>query len=105
MKAYMDYLESLGFQLIVERPATTADRTVTATPSRGAVGGKPHAEVTLPKFYKSLQKALPGGIIVIELMFLGCVFHIKMFTLEGSRLNESPVLSVEVSANLYFSLH
>ena len=97
LKAYTEYLESLGFCPIIERPPTLADRAVPATPSKGVLG-KPHTELTLPKFYKSLQKSLPGGIILVELVFQGRVLHVKMFSLEGSRLNESPVLSVEVSA-------
>lgn len=65
-----------------------AERTATPT-SRG----KPPPAHTHPtnKLYKCLQRWWDGGIILAELCFYGNNFTVKLYSLEASRLNKSPL--------------
>ncbi|XP_053549576.1 KICSTOR complex protein SZT2 isoform X2 [Bombina bombina] len=95
MQQYIQYLQSTGFILVQLRPASPARSTARiralaslAPESRTA---KPKSEGS-PKSGSSpvttyhLQRALPGGIVLMELSFQGCYFCVKQYALECSRI-------------------
>ncbi|KAM4722946.1 KICSTOR complex protein SZT2, partial [Rhinophrynus dorsalis] len=95
MQQYIQYLQSTGFILVQLRPASPARSTARiralaslTTESRAT---KPKNEGS-PKSGSSaittyhLQRALPGGIVLMELSFQGCYFCVKQYALECSRI-------------------
>lgn len=97
LSLYIQYLhEALGFQPINERPAPIPSRQRS---SRPGTPQRSHPSSThLSKLYKCLQRSWPGGIILIELLFKEEDFHVKLFTLESSRLVKQPPTGAEVGA-------
>ena len=98
LSLYIRYLQTLGFQTITERssvpkhkPRTPHHRPPPPTPS-------PPTPSPLPplKLYKCLQRSWHGGIMLVELLFRGDRFHVKLYTLESSRLVGQTFLSPEV---------
>ncbi|XP_053324892.1 KICSTOR complex protein SZT2 [Spea bombifrons] len=95
MQQYIQYLQSTGFILVQLRPASPARSTarIRATPAL-----VPESRATKPKNDGSpksgcatvttyhLQRALPGGIVLMELSFQGCYFCVKQYALECSRI-------------------
>ncbi|KAG8431965.1 hypothetical protein GDO86_018743 [Hymenochirus boettgeri] len=95
MQQYIQYLQSTGFILVQLRPASPARSTARiralgslTTESRAA---KPKSEgspktgsPTITAYH--LQRALPGGIVLMELSFQGCYFCVKQYALECSRI-------------------
>ncbi|XP_074859546.1 KICSTOR complex protein SZT2 isoform X5 [Carettochelys insculpta] len=99
LQQYIQYLQSMGFILVQVRPlsparSTARVRTLAAlgTEGRGSFSCKPKADGS-PKQSTSptvttyhLQRALPGGIVLMELGFQGCYFCVKQYALECSRI-------------------
>lgn len=81
LSLYISYLISLGFQIINERASTKVKSSSQST-------------LSLPP-YKCLQRSWPGGIIMVELFFHEDNFLVKLYTLEGSRLQQSSPVSPE----------
>ena len=92
LSRYIEYLQSLGFQTINERPPIISARHKdgSRTPSR------PVLIPSSQRLYKCLQRSWPGGIILTEVLFQDDMFHVKLYTLESSRLINQPTLSPEV---------
>ena len=92
LSRYIEYLHSLGFQTINERPPIVSARHKdgSRTPSR------PVLFSSSQRLYKCLQRSWPGGIILTEVLFQEDMFHVKLYTLESSRLINQPILSPEV---------
>lgn len=76
---YINYLISLGFQRVNERTSSKVK------PARAS--SKP--------LYKCLQRSWPGGIIMLELSFSRDSFVVQLYTLEGSRLQQSSPLAAD----------
>ncbi|KAJ0065561.1 hypothetical protein NL108_013451, partial [Boleophthalmus pectinirostris] len=76
LQHYVQYLQSMGFILVQVRPQSPARRLV------------PNMEPTSPSAttHYHLQRALPGGIVLMELAFQGCYFCVKQYALECSRI-------------------
>ncbi|CAH2310511.1 Hypothetical predicted protein [Pelobates cultripes] len=96
MQQYIQYLQSTGFILVQLRPASPARSTarIRATPTSIAAenrasktknDGSPKSSSSTVTTYH-LQRALPGGIVLMELSFQGCYFCVKQYALECSRI-------------------
>ncbi|XP_075472186.1 KICSTOR complex protein SZT2 isoform X4 [Ascaphus truei] len=95
MQQYIQYLQSTGFILVQVRPASPARSTARI---RALASVTPESRATKPKNDGSpksggsaittyhLQRALPGGIVLMELSFQGCYFCVKQYALECSRI-------------------
>ncbi|XP_039985268.1 KICSTOR complex protein SZT2 isoform X7 [Xiphias gladius] len=101
LQQYVQYLQSLGFILVQVRPQSPARSIARA---RAAMLNSMSSEGRMsfsyvkqksedsPKTTASgttayhLQRALPGGIVLMELAFQGCYFCVKQFALECSRI-------------------
>ncbi|XP_068095547.1 KICSTOR complex protein SZT2 isoform X3 [Hyperolius riggenbachi] len=109
MQQYIQYLQSTGFILVQLRPASPARNIARIRPvaSLAAENRNPKAKnegspkSTSPAVCTyHLQRALPGGIVLMELLFQGCYFCVKQYALECSRIpmgqsvNSQGVLSV-----------
>lgn len=79
LSLYINYLISLGFQIVNERASSTVK------PGHASSKAPPSST----PLYKCLQRSWPGGILMVELMFQQHYFLVKLYTLEGSRLQES----------------
>ena len=85
---YMDYLNSLGFQTVNERASSKV---------------KPRKAPPSPTpLYKCLQRSWPGGILMVELMFQQHHFVVKLYTLEGSRLQQYSPAHSSPEARTFF---
>lgn len=101
LQQYVQYLQSMGFILVQVRPQSPA-RSIART--RAAMLNSMSSEGRMsfsyvkqksedsPKTSPSasthyhLQRALPGGIVLMELAFQGCYFCVKQYALECSRI-------------------
>ncbi|XP_071984543.1 KICSTOR complex protein SZT2 isoform X3 [Engystomops pustulosus] len=96
MQQYIQYLQSIGFILVQLRPASPAR---SAARIRAVVSLAPENRTAKPRTEGSpkqstsssvttyhLQRALPGGIVLMELSFQGCYFCVKQYALECSRI-------------------
>nr|DBA17764.1 TPA: hypothetical protein GDO54_016088 [Pyxicephalus adspersus] len=95
MQQYIQYLQSTGFILVQLRPASPA-RSIARI--RAVASLAPENRTSKPKSEGSpksttptvttyhLQRALPGGIVLMELSFQGCYFCVKQYALECSRI-------------------
>ncbi|XP_077133619.1 KICSTOR complex protein SZT2 isoform X3 [Ranitomeya variabilis] len=96
MQQYIQYLQSTGFILVQLRPASPARSTARI---RAVASLAPDNRASKPKNEGSpkqstssavtayhLQRALPGGIVLMELSFQGCYFCVKQYALECSRI-------------------
>uniref|UniRef100_A0A8C5Q215 SZT2 subunit of KICSTOR complex n=1 Tax=Leptobrachium leishanense TaxID=445787 RepID=A0A8C5Q215_9ANUR len=81
MQQYIQYLQSTGFILVQLRPASPA-RSRASKPKNE---GSPKSGISTVTTYH-LQRALPGGIVLMELSFQGCYFCVKQHALECSRI-------------------
>uniref|UniRef100_A0A8C3F5R6 SZT2 subunit of KICSTOR complex n=1 Tax=Chrysemys picta bellii TaxID=8478 RepID=A0A8C3F5R6_CHRPI len=98
LQQYIQYLQSMGFILVQVRPpspARSASRiralAFLGTEGRGSFSCKPKADgspksTSPPVTTYHLQRALPGGIVLMELGFQGCYFCVKQYALECSRI-------------------
>ncbi|XP_023249147.1 KICSTOR complex protein SZT2 [Seriola lalandi dorsalis] len=101
LQQYVQYLQSMGFILVQVRPQSPARSIARA---RAAMLSSMSSEARMsfsyvkqksedsPKTTAScttayhLQRALPGGIVLMELAFQGCYFCVKQYALECSRI-------------------
>ncbi|XP_029004504.1 KICSTOR complex protein SZT2 isoform X3 [Betta splendens] len=101
LQQYVQYLQSMGFILVQVRPQSPARSVARA---RAAMLSSMSSEGRMsfsyvkqksedsPKTTASgsiayhLQRALPGGIVLMELAFQGCYFCVKQYALECSRI-------------------
>ncbi|XP_063795396.1 KICSTOR complex protein SZT2 isoform X3 [Pseudophryne corroboree] len=95
MQQYIQYLQSTGFILVQLRPASPIRSTARIRPatslalenrtSKPKTEGSPKSTISTVTTYH-LQRALPGGIVLMELSFQGCYFCVKQYALECSRI-------------------
>ncbi|XP_056893432.1 KICSTOR complex protein SZT2 isoform X1 [Takifugu flavidus] len=101
LQQYVQYLQSIGFILVQVRPQSPARSIARARAamlssmsSEGRMSfsyvkqkseDSPKATVPGTAAYH-LQRALPGGIVLMELAFQGCYFCVKQYALECSRV-------------------
>uniref|UniRef100_A0A8C3T6R5 SZT2 subunit of KICSTOR complex n=1 Tax=Chelydra serpentina TaxID=8475 RepID=A0A8C3T6R5_CHESE len=99
LQQYIQYLQSMGFILVQVRPPSPARSSASriralaflGTEGRGSFSYKPKADgspksTSPPVTTYHLQRALPGGIVLMELGFQGCYFCVKQYALECSRI-------------------
>uniref|UniRef100_A0AAR2L548 SZT2 subunit of KICSTOR complex n=1 Tax=Pygocentrus nattereri TaxID=42514 RepID=A0AAR2L548_PYGNA len=79
LQQYVQYLQSLGFILVQIRPQSPAR-------SSGSSSSAYH-----------LQRALPGGIMLMELAFQGFYFCVKQYALECSRIPMGQTVNSQLS--------
>ncbi|XP_069498529.1 KICSTOR complex protein SZT2 isoform X3 [Ambystoma mexicanum] len=99
MQQYIQYLQSMGFILVQVRPhsparSTNRIRALASLISEGrssfsftkqkSEGSPKNAGPSITTYH--LQRALPGGIVLMELAFQGCYFCVKQYALECSRI-------------------
>ncbi|XP_037356879.1 KICSTOR complex protein SZT2 isoform X2 [Talpa occidentalis] len=110
LQQYVQYLQSMGFALVPLRPPSPARSTsrmramaILGTEGRGSfscpknkIDGSPKSAGSSVTTYH-LQRALPGGIILIELTFQGCYFCVKQFALECSRIPMGQAVNSQLS--------
>uniref|UniRef100_A0A3B4AZE0 Uncharacterized protein n=1 Tax=Periophthalmus magnuspinnatus TaxID=409849 RepID=A0A3B4AZE0_9GOBI len=93
LQHYVQYLQSMGFILVQVRPQSPARRLVSMS-SEGRMSfsyvkqkseDSPKTSPSATTHYH-LQRALPGGIVLMELAFQGCYFCVKQYALECSRI-------------------
>eukprot|EP00062_Callorhinchus_milii_P003247 gi/632940344/ref/XP_007885267.1/ PREDICTED: protein SZT2 [Callorhinchus milii] len=100
MQQYIQYLQSMGFILVQVRPPsptrslartrpvgsqTTDTRPMTSISKQKSDDSPKSMESSSVMTYH-LQRALPGGIVLMELAFQGCYFCVKQYALECSRI-------------------
>ncbi|KAL4831668.1 hypothetical protein H8958_014707 [Nasalis larvatus] len=110
LQQYVQYLQSIGFVLVPLRPPSPARSTsrpramaILGTEGRGSFScpktktdGSPKS-TSSPVTTYHLQRALPGGIILMELTFQGCYFCVKQFALECSRIPMGQAVNSQLS--------
>ncbi|XP_052033126.1 KICSTOR complex protein SZT2 isoform X1 [Apodemus sylvaticus] len=110
LQQYVQYLQSIGFVLVPLRPPSPARSTsrlramaVLGTEGRGSFScpkakaeGSPKSTSTPATTYH-LQRALPGGVILMELTVQGCYFCVKQFALECSRIPMGQAVNSQLS--------
>ncbi|XP_054428060.1 KICSTOR complex protein SZT2 [Pteronotus mesoamericanus] len=110
LQQYVQYLQSMGFVLVPLRPPSPARSTsrqramaFLGTEGRGSFScpktkadGSPKSTGSPVTTYH-LQRALPGGIILMELAFQGCYFCVKQFALECSRIPMGQAVNSQLS--------
>ncbi|XP_029802993.1 KICSTOR complex protein SZT2 isoform X7 [Suricata suricatta] len=110
LQQYVQYLQSMGFVLVPLRPPSPARSTsrlramaILGTEGRGSFScpktktdGSPKSTGSSVTAYH-LQRALPGGIILMELAFQGCYFCVKQFALECSRIPMGQAVNSQLS--------
>ena len=80
---YIDYLTSLGFQVINERASSK-------------VKSRPSPKSPPPSLlYKCLQRSWPAGVMMVEVLIEHLELTVRLYTLEGSRLQQSTPLGPE----------
>ncbi|KAJ8418574.1 hypothetical protein AAFF_G00000730 [Aldrovandia affinis] len=102
LQQYVQYLQSMGFILVQVRPQSPARSIARAraaafsslsTEGRASFSYNKQKSEESPKQNSGsgtsayhLQRALPGGIVLMELAFQGCYFCVKQYALECSRI-------------------
>ncbi|XP_067370627.1 KICSTOR complex protein SZT2 isoform X3 [Channa argus] len=101
LQQYVQYLQSMGFILVQVRPqspgrsiarARAAMLSSMSSEGRMSFSYVKQKSEDSPKTTTSgttayhLQRALPGGIVLMELAFQGCYFCVKQYALECSRI-------------------
>ncbi|XP_058890998.1 KICSTOR complex protein SZT2 isoform X7 [Acipenser ruthenus] len=104
LQQYVQYLQSMGFILVQVRPLSPARSSAIARARAGAISSVSSEGRTSFSYNKQksdespkqsggsgatpyhLQRALPGGIVLMELAFQGCYFCVKQYALECSRI-------------------
>ncbi|XP_069378746.1 KICSTOR complex protein SZT2 isoform X8 [Paralichthys olivaceus] len=101
LQQYVQYLQSMGFILVQVRPQSPARSIARARATmlnsmslegRMSFSYVKQKSEDSPKATASgttayhLQRALPGGIVLMELAFQGCYFCVKQYALECSRI-------------------
>uniref|UniRef100_F6WZE5 SZT2 subunit of KICSTOR complex n=1 Tax=Monodelphis domestica TaxID=13616 RepID=F6WZE5_MONDO len=107
---YVQYLQSTGFILVQLRPPSPTRSTsrpramaILGTEGRGSfscpktkIDGSPKS-ASSPITTYHLQRALPGGIVLMELTFQGCYFCVKQYALECSRIPMGQAVNSQLS--------
>uniref|UniRef100_A0A3B4EWT8 SZT2 subunit of KICSTOR complex n=1 Tax=Pundamilia nyererei TaxID=303518 RepID=A0A3B4EWT8_9CICH len=107
LQQYVQYLQSMGFILVQVRPQSPARRCVGCVLFKGRMSFsyvKQKSEDS-PKVSTAasgttayhLQRALPGGIVLMELAFQGCYFCVKQYALECSRIPMGQTVNSQLS--------
>ncbi|XP_069795103.1 KICSTOR complex protein SZT2 isoform X3 [Narcine bancroftii] len=95
MQQYIQYLQSMGFILVQVRPPSPTRNLGRTRPgdSRSVTSIHKQKSDDSPKSMDGstvityhLQRALPGGVVLMELAFQGCYFCVKQYALECSRI-------------------
>ncbi|XP_072505248.1 KICSTOR complex protein SZT2 isoform X4 [Notamacropus eugenii] len=107
---YVQYLQSTGFILVQLRPPSPTRSTsrlramaFLGTEGRGSFSCPKTKTDGSPKSASSpittyhLQRALPGGIVLMELAFQGCYFCVKQYALECSRIPMGQAVNSQLS--------
>ncbi|KAM4548799.1 KICSTOR complex protein SZT2 isoform 3-T3 [Odontesthes bonariensis] len=117
LQQYVQYLQSMGFILVQVRPQSPARsiaRNRAAMLNSMSMEGRMSFSYVKQKSEDSpktaasgamayhLQRALPGGIVLMELAFQGCYFCVKQYALECSRIPMG--LTVNSQGNLLTKL-
>ncbi|XP_042318948.1 KICSTOR complex protein SZT2 isoform X3 [Sceloporus undulatus] len=111
LQQYIQYLQSMGFILVQVRPTSPTRSSTSRIRALAAMGneGRSSFSYTKPKADGSpkttsppvttyhLQRALPGGIVLMELAFQGCYFCVKQYALECSRLPMGQTVNSQLS--------
>uniref|UniRef100_A0A8D3B9F7 SZT2 subunit of KICSTOR complex n=1 Tax=Scophthalmus maximus TaxID=52904 RepID=A0A8D3B9F7_SCOMX len=112
LQQYVQYLQSMGFILVQVRPQSPARSIARARAnmlnSMSSEGRMSFSYVKQksedsPKITASgttayhLQRALPGGIVLMELAFQGCYFCVKQYALECSRIPMGQTVNSQLS--------
>uniref|UniRef100_A0A673XBR0 SZT2 subunit of KICSTOR complex n=1 Tax=Salmo trutta TaxID=8032 RepID=A0A673XBR0_SALTR len=101
LQQYVQYLQSMGFILVQVRPQSPA-RSSLSSERQSFSYNKARSEDS-PKSTGSgttayhLQRALPGGIVLMELAFQGCYFCVKQYALECSRIPMGQTVNSQLS--------
>ncbi|XP_016380898.1 protein SZT2-like [Sinocyclocheilus rhinocerous] len=115
LQQYVQYLQSMGFILVQVRPQSPARSIARAraamlsslsTEGRSSFSSfsynkqksedSPKSNTSSSASYH-LQRALPGGIVLMELAFQGCYFCVKQFALECSRIPMGQTVNSQLS--------
>ncbi|XP_039512385.1 KICSTOR complex protein SZT2 isoform X13 [Pimephales promelas] len=115
LQQYVQYLQSMGFILVQVRPQSPARSIARAraamlsslsTEGRSSFSSfsynkqksedSPKSSASSSTSYH-LQRALPGGIVLMELAFQGCYFCVKQFALECSRIPMGQTVNSQLS--------
>ncbi|TMS20033.1 KICSTOR complex protein SZT2 [Larimichthys crocea] len=112
LQQYVQYLQSMGFILVQVRPQSPARSIARARAamlssmsSEGRMSfsyvkqkseDSPKTTASGPTAYH-LQRALPGGIVLMELAFQGCYFCVKQYALECSRIPMGQTVNSQLS--------
>uniref|UniRef100_A0A3P9Q4X0 SZT2 subunit of KICSTOR complex n=1 Tax=Poecilia reticulata TaxID=8081 RepID=A0A3P9Q4X0_POERE len=102
LQQYIQYLQSMGFILVQVRPPSPARSSVSLEGRMSFSYVKQKSEDN-PKTSGSgttsyhLQRALPGGIVLMELAFQGCYFCVKQYALECSRIPMGQTVNSQLS--------
>ncbi|XP_043941348.1 KICSTOR complex protein SZT2 isoform X2 [Protopterus annectens] len=110
MQQYIQYLQSMGFILVQVRPPSpnrssgriralasyTQEGRASFSYSKQKSEESPKSGGSLGTVYH-LQRALPGGIVLMELAFQGCYFCVKQYALECSRIPVGQTVNSQLS--------
>uniref|UniRef100_A0A3B5QJK0 SZT2 subunit of KICSTOR complex n=1 Tax=Xiphophorus maculatus TaxID=8083 RepID=A0A3B5QJK0_XIPMA len=102
LQQYIQYLQSMGFILVQVRPPSPA-RSSMSLEGRMSFSYVKQKSEDNPKTSGSgttsyhLQRALPGGIVLMELAFQGCYFCVKQYALECSRIPMGQTVNSQLS--------
>ncbi|KAG1934136.1 protein SZT2 [Pimephales promelas] len=116
LQQYVQYLQSMGFILVQVRPQSPARSIARAraamlsslsTEGRSSFSSfsynkqksedSPKQSSASSSTSYHLQRALPGGIVLMELAFQGCYFCVKQFALECSRIPMGQTVNSQLS--------
>ncbi|KAM9478046.1 KICSTOR complex protein SZT2-like isoform 5-T5 [Salvelinus alpinus] len=111
LQQYVQYLQSMGFILVQVRPQSPARSIPRAraamfsslSSERQSFSYNKTRSEDSPKSTGSditvyyLQRALPGGIVLMELAFQGCYFCVKQYALECSRIPMGQTVNSQLS--------
>uniref|UniRef100_A0A3Q3WHT0 SZT2 subunit of KICSTOR complex n=1 Tax=Mola mola TaxID=94237 RepID=A0A3Q3WHT0_MOLML len=104
LQQYIQYLQSMGFILVQVRPQSPA-RSSMSSEGRTSFSYVKQKSEESPKVSTTpsgmtayhLQRALPGGIVLMELAFQGCYFCVKQYALECSRIPMGQTVNSQLS--------
>uniref|UniRef100_A0A3Q2CCB1 SZT2 subunit of KICSTOR complex n=1 Tax=Cyprinodon variegatus TaxID=28743 RepID=A0A3Q2CCB1_CYPVA len=102
LQQYVQYLQSMGFILVQVRPPSPA-RSSMSLEGRMSFSYVKQKSEDNPKASAAgtasyhLQRALPGGIVLMELAFQGSYFCVKQYALECSRIPMGQTVNSQLS--------
>lgn len=108
VQQYKQYMQSLQFIVVPTRPQSP--KPSRRHMGRSAVGAKPRKDSGVGDARKEhfskdrkenhlcyLQRASPGGIMLLELVFQGCFFVVRLYSLGCSQIPSGKTASVQMS--------